>query len=226
MSTCAYDLRSIEVARDRTTVLRIEQLRIEAGKITCIVGPNGSGKSTLLHLLAFLGPPDAGTISFQGKLVDFNRDLTALRRRTTLVAQEPFVLQRSVRANLRYGLLQRGIRADDRIDDTLERVGLAGFASRHARRLSGGERQRVAIARAIVLDTEAILLDEPTASVDGTTRAAIEDIVRALASRGTTVVLSTHDLGQARRIGDEIVALEQGELASTALHSGTREEGR
>ncbi len=213
MSAAVYQLRSLAIDRERKTVLKIDRMDIGDGKVTCVIGPNGSGKSTLLHLLALLTRPSAGTMSFQGASVDFDSDLTELRRRTTLVAQEPLVFHRSVRANLRYGLRQRGGNPDDdkRIEKALSWVGLAGFASRPAMQLSGGERHRVAIARAIVLETDVVLLDEPTASVDQDTRSTIERIVRELASSGTSVVLSTHDLEQARRIGDEVIALESGE---------------
>ncbi len=216
MSAPTYQLRSLTADRAGTRVLQIEQATIRAGRVTCVVGPNGSGKSTLLQTLAFLAKPSGGKLSFQGEPIDFDRDLTGLRRRATLVAQDPLLFNRSVRNNLRYGLNQCGVRDDGRIDDALDRVGLAGFAGRNALQLSGGERQRVAIARAVVLDADAVLLDEPTASVDSRTRTMVEEIVRHLASRGATVVLSTHDLSQARTVGGEILVLEKGRIVDSA----------
>ncbi len=228
MSAAVYQLRSLVVDRERKTVLNIERIDISEGKVTCVIGPNGSGKSTLLQLLALLTRPSSGSISFQGAPVDFNSDLTDLRRRTTLVDQEPLVFHRSVRANLRYGLRQRGVAGgdDERIEKALSRVGLAGFASRPAMQLSGGERHRVAIARAIVLGTDVVLLDEPTASVDRDTRATIELIVSELASSGSSVILSTHDLEQARRVGDEVIALEGGEAVLPRLVPGSPDQKR
>src|SRR5207248_10646110 len=128
------------------------------------------------------------------------------------------MLRRSARANIRYALRSSGIGSAEqraRIGEVLALVGLEHIADRPARRLPGGEQQRLALARAMARDPAVLFLDEPTASLDPYATKAIEDVVRAVAARGIKVVISTHDLGQAKRIGGEIVLLHRGCLIET-----------
>jgi tungstate transport system ATP-binding protein len=137
-----------------------------------------------------------------------------------MVFQRPVMLRRSVRGNVEYGLKLAGIGGAERRAIALQRleaVGLAHLAERPARRLSGGEQQRVALARAWALDPEVLFLDEPTANLDPTATRMVEAIVTAMHASGTKIVMTTHDLGQARRLADEIVFLHRGRIVERAL---------
>jgi len=187
-------------------------LEIGSGAPTMLIGPNGSGKSSLIRLAMGLAPPSAGRLVWGG------RDDTDGRRRA-MVFQRPTMLRRSVVANVIYALAASGISRKARAEcaaDLLEDVGLEHLADRPARRLSGGEQQRLALARALARDPEVLFLDEPTASLDPAATKAVEDIVRAIASRGVKIVMATHDLGQARRLGSDIVFLVRGSVRERA----------
>ena len=211
-----YQLRDIQHRYGDRTVLDLPALDIQRGKILAIVGPSGSGKSTLLRLLQFLEAPTNGSISFDGDIID-GRAALDIRRRIATVFQHPALLDRSVYDNVAYGLRLRGQRdANERIMAALDRVGLREYARSRARTLSGGESQRVALARAIVLQPEALLLDEPTANLDPYNVSVIEDLIRSHGAM--TLVLVTHNIFQAKRLADRVGLLLGGrliELAST-----------
>jgi tungstate transport system ATP-binding protein len=136
-----------------------------------------------------------------------------------MVFQRPVMLRRSVLANAAYPLKLAGLPRAERLQRAraaLERVGLEALAGRPARRLSGGEQQRLALARASALDPEVLFLDEPCASLDPAATRAVEDIVLGIAARGTKVVMTTHDLGQARRLAGEVLFLHRGRLLERA----------
>ncbi|GMG83946.1 ATP-binding cassette domain-containing protein [Paralimibaculum aggregatum] len=186
-------------------------LEIREGRRTVIMGANGAGKSLLLRLLHGLIRPSAGTVLWQGRPLD-----RAARRAQAMVFQRPVMLRRSVRANLRFALAVRGLSGPERAER--ERAALASarleeLARRPARVLSGGEQQRLAVARALACEPELLLLDEPTASLDPASTMAIEEQLAEAHARGVTLVLVTHDLGQARRIGDDLVFLHAGRVA-------------
>jgi tungstate transport system ATP-binding protein len=204
-------LRDVSFAAGGVTILDRISLTLEAGKRTVILGPNGAGKSVLLRLCHGLLRPAAGTIEWRGA--------RARRRPDAMVFQRPVMLRRSVRANVEYGLKLAGIGKFDRravAMQRLEAVGLARLAARPARRLSGGEQQRVALARAWALDPALLFLDEPTASLDPGATRLVEAIVEAMRQAGTKIVMTTHDLGQARRLADEIVFLHRGRIVEHA----------
>ena len=186
-------------------------LRFEAGPPTLLIGPNGSGKTTLLRAAMGLLPPSNGLITWGG------REHSPPTRRA-IVFQRPTMLRRSAAGNVRYALaaadVPRGKR-DRRTADLLADVGLSGLERRPARRLSGGEQQRLALARSLARDPAILFLDEPTASLDPYATKAIEDIVRAVAAAGVKVVMSTHDLGQARRLAGDIVLLHRGRIVES-----------
>jgi tungstate transport system ATP-binding protein len=214
----SYRLRDVRVEYGTRCALDIASLELPAAGITAVVGPNGSGKSTLLRLLAFLLPPTTGRVELYGTTVERGaRDLTALRRQVTYVAQMPLLFRSSVRANVAYGLRARGEVAGERVDAALAAVGLQDFAERAAHRLSGGETQRVAIARALVIDPPALLFDEPTANLDRAAVPVVESLLRRLGEAGKTVVLTSHNLEQAYRISHRLVALAAGRIAPSPL---------
>ena len=187
-------------------------LEIGIGAPTMLVGPNGSGKSTLIRVAMGLSQPESGQITWGGRAETDGR-------RRAMVFQRPVMLRRSAAANIDYALAASGISRRARADcsvDLLEEVGLSHVAARPARRLSGGEQQRLALARALARDPEVLFLDEPTASLDPAATKAVEDIVRAVAARGVKIVMATHDLGQARRLGCDIVFLVRGRVCERA----------
>ena len=172
------------------------------------MGPNGAGKSLLLRLMHGMLTPTAGQVSWGGMpLTD------AVRKRQAMVFQSPVLLRRSVAANIRFALKLRKENTDQRALEILDRVGLASRAHQPARMLSGGEQQRLNLARALALEPDVLFLDEPTASLDPAATAAIENIVQKAHAGGTKIVYVTHDLGQARRLADDVVFLDRGRLA-------------
>ena len=192
-------------------ILESISLQFAAGPPTVLIGPNGSGKTTLLRLAMGLIEPTAGRVTHAGR----ERVPPTLR---AIVFQRPAMLRRSAAANLRYALNAAGVaRAEwpTRVPELLALVGLTGLGERPARKLSGGEQQRLALARALARDPEVLFLDEPTASLDPAATKAVEDVVRAVAARGIKVVMSTHDLGEARRLAGEIVLLHRGRVAES-----------
>jgi tungstate transport system ATP-binding protein len=210
VSDLPITLESVTIRARAATLLDNISLTVSAGAPTVLIGPNGAGKTTLLRAMAGLLRPAAGTISWAGRA-------NAPARRA-IVFQRPMMLRRSTAGNLRFALSAAGVprgQHDGRINELLAMVGLAGLERRPARRLSGGEQQRLALARALARDPSVLLLDEPTASLDPAATKSIEDIVRAITAGGTKVVMSTHGLGEARRLAGDIVFLHRGRLIET-----------
>ena len=211
-----YSVRGLSASFDGRTVLSVDSLDIEDGRVTVLVGENGSGKTTFLRLLNGLIAPAAGRIEYRGERV-YVTDSAARRVRseTVLVHQAPILFRGTVLQNVLYGLALRRVprpEAMRRASAALTRVGLRGFEHRQAASLSGGERQRVAIARGCVLEPNALLLDEPTANVDPDSRSLVEAIVREQAAAGATILLSTHTLELAYRLCDRLLHLEDGRI--------------
>ena len=178
-------------------------LEVEAGPSSVILGANGAGKSVLMRLMHGLLAPTAGTIRWNAK------------GRQAMVFQHPVMLRRSALANVVYALRLAG--EDERLAlAALREVGLAHLAHRPARVLSGGEQQRLALARAWALHPEVLFLDEPTASLDPSATREIEAIIRAFDASGTKIIMATHNLGQARRLADEVIYLHQGRVLERA----------
>jgi len=185
----------------------------DVGPRTVVLGPNGAGKSLLLRLCHGLLPPSAGTITWAGA------DPITARRCQAMVFQRPVLLRRSTAANIRYALRTQGIPRRQRraiVREALERAGLLSLAERPARVLSGGEQQRLALARAWALKPQVLFLDEPTASLDPAATRAVEALLDEIHRAGTKVIMTTHDLGQARRLADEILFLHHGRLVEHA----------
>src|SRR5215470_473773 len=187
-------------------------LTLAAGTPTVLVGPNGSGKTTLLRLAMGLRKPSRGRVTWGGRT-------DALPTRRAIVFQRPVMLRRSATGNIRYALKAAGVARSARATrsaELLALVGLAELGGRPARKLSGGEQQRLALARALAREPQVLFLDEPTASLDPAASKAVEDVIRAVAARGIKVVMATHNLGSARRLGGDIVLLHRGRIVETA----------
>lgn len=215
MTELPIDLDDVTIAVGNATMLDRVTLSIAAGPPTVLIGPNGAGKTTLLRAAMGLVAPARGTVTWQGR-----PHVPPVRR--AIVFQRPTMLRRTTSANIRYALQAARIARgghDDTIGRLLALVGLGHAADRPARRLSAGEQQRLALARALAREPDVLFLDEPTASLDPASTLAIEDIIRAVSQRGIKVVLSTHDLGEARRLAGEIVLLHRGRIVETSAAS-------
>ncbi len=186
-------------------------LLVPSATLTVVLGPNGAGKSVLLRLAHGLIAPTSGTVLWGAEPIG-----DAVRRRQAMVFQKPVLLRRSVAANLDYAIRERGSAARARREELLSMVGLSAFARQPARRLSGGEQQRLALARALATNPQVLLLDEATANLDTASVAMIETILRHVRAKGTKIIMVTHDLGQARRLADDIVFMHRGRVAEQA----------
>lgn len=202
-------LDDVRMRGGKVTILDGVSLTISSGAPTVLIGPNGSGKTTLLRVLMGLLTPTSGRVTWGGRE-------NAPPEKRAIVFQRPVMLRRSAEANVRYAL---GRDDPARVAELLVLVGLSGLERRPARRLSGGEQQRLALARALAREPELLLLDEPAASLDPAATKAIEDTVRAVAARDVKVVMSTHDLGQAKRLAADIVLLHRGRVIETGAAS-------
>jgi len=197
------------VAGGRVILDRVSA-QIAAGPSTVILGANGAGKSVLMRLMHGLLSPANGAVRWAS---------ASTERKQAMVFQRPVLLRRSALANVTYALKLAGVPRAERERlalEALDSVGLAALASRPARVLSGGEQQRLALARAWALHPEVLFLDEPTASLDPTATREIERVIQAFDAAGTKIVMATHNLGQARRLADEVLFLHQGRLVERA----------
>jgi tungstate transport system ATP-binding protein len=198
-------------------VLRECSFRFDSGRTYALQGPNGVGKSTFFRIAALLEPPDAGEVRYGDKGVTLPHDLH-LRRRITLLLPQTGVFNTSVFHNVAYGLKIRGRPApevEDRVNQVLDRVGLIHKQRQNALDLSSGETKRLGLARALVIEPEVLLLDEPTANLDPENAEVIEQIIlnRKTAAQSTIIVV-THDLAQARRLGDHLLVMDNGRIHS------------
>ena len=201
------DARGLGIRFGDVQALRDVDLAIEAGRHIAVLGANGSGKSVLLRTLHGLLVPTTGTITFAGH--------AERPRSQAMVFQRPVMLRRTALANVEYALGINGTAPADREQlarRAIARVGLSHIARRQARALSGGEQQRIALARAWALEPALLFLDEPTSSLDPAAAGEVERIVQEIHAAGTTVVMTTHNLGLARRFADEIFFLDAGRL--------------
>ena len=199
-------------AGERLIIDRVSA-EIAAGPSTIVLGANGAGKSVLMRLMHGLLMPTAGEIAWN------ESDPERRRRRQAMVFQRPVLLRRSALANVAYALKVARVPHGERerlAVEALESVGLMQLAQRPARVLSGGEQQRLALARAWALHPEVLFLDEPTASLDPSATREIERVIRAFDAAGTKIIMATHNLGQVRRLGDEVLYIHQGRLVERA----------
>jgi tungstate transport system ATP-binding protein len=201
--TQVFNLQGIGVRFGQVHALSDCSLRIKAGERLALVGSNGSGKSTLLRTLNGLVRPASGSLQ---------HDVEA---RQAMLFQRPYMLRTSVLNNVALGLWLGGVRwADAKANAlaALERVGLESLATRNAKALSGGQQQRVALARAWALRPQVLLLDEPTASLDPSAKREVERLMAEFADAGMTLIFSSHNLGQVKRLASRVIYLEHGRL--------------
>lgn len=210
-----YQITNLKKNYQDRCVLDIPELNVIKGEFLALVGPSGAGKSTLLRLLNFLEFPTEGQIEFEGQTFQNGTEMPIVQRRqVTTVFQRPLLLNRSVRDNISFGLHLHHREAGQRITDPfLARVGLERLADQSARTLSGGEAQRVALGRAIALRPDVLLLDEPTANLDPANVSLVEQIITQLnRNEGTTIIMVTHHIFQARRLSHRTGFLLDGKI--------------
>ena len=211
MSVLPLSLRDVTVRRAGRAILGPLSLTIDAGGPLVVLGPNGSGKSTFLRVCHGITRATSGTQSWAVERSE--ADLAQ-----AFVFQTPILLRRTALENVTYPLALRGVAkrdAETRACDMLASVGLSEMASLRASDLSGGEKQKLALARALVIRPKVLFLDEPTASLDGRATREIETILAKATNGGTKLVMATHDLGQARRLAQEVVFLLNGQIVET-----------
>ncbi len=215
----AIELRGVWHAYpgSRRWALEGVDLEIREGRILAVVGPNGSGKTTMLRLAGTLYRPTRGTVRLWGS--DFwasdGSQRLRLRRLVVYVHEKPVLVRGTALHNVAYGLLLRGYPSEEALErarSVMERMGVAGLASRERGQLSAGEAQLVSILRAVAAEPRVLLLDEPTAHLDLEKRRRLASLLRELRDRGMGVVVATHDYLLARRVADEAVVLEEGRI--------------
>ena len=202
-------LEGVTFAAGGRFILDAVDLVLEAGPRSLILGPNGAGKSVLMRICHGLLAPTSGQVRWA------HPERPGEPRRQAMVFQRPVLLRRSVLGNLTFALAVAGVPRSERASRAraaLDRVGLRALEHRQARVLSGGEQQRLALARAWMLRPDVLFLDEPTANLDPGATREIESIVQSIHAAGTKIVMITHNLGQARRLADEIVFVDRGRI--------------
>lgn len=205
-------LQAAGVRLGMTQALRDVTLTLHRGDRLALVGSNGSGKTTLLRLLHGVIDPQQPGQRMTSPLQPEGRAAVG-----AMVFQHPFFLRLSARRNLALALWLRGVPGPERAERVrlaLQRVGLESMAERPAHALSGGQQQRLALARAWALQPDILFLDEPTASLDPSAKREVETLIADFARDGVTLVMSTHNLGQAKRLATRVAHLEGGRLAT------------
>lgn len=201
-------VKGASVRRGRKLLVGPLDLVLDAPGITMVIGPNGAGKTSLLRMLHGIARLGSGSIRWAC-------DDTEARRRQAFVFQSPIIMRRSVLGNLAYPLRLTGLsraEAYAKATQAALEVGLQKMLDRPAPFLSGGERQKLALARALITAPDLLFLDEPCASLDGRATREIETILTRTAAAGTGLIMSTHDMGQARRLATDVLFLLNGQI--------------
>jgi molybdopterin-binding protein len=218
--TALAELKNLTKTYGNRTALDDVTLQIEEGEILGLLGPNGSGKTTLLKILAFLEKPESGEIRFQGETAT-DKNAERMRLRSAMVFQRTLLFSNSVYYNVAYGLKMRKLSQNtikEEVKKALRLVKLEGFEKRSAKKLSGGEQQRVALARALVLKTNLLLLDEPTANLDPKNAQIIEEVIGTVnCELKTTIVMATHNMFQAKTLPQRIALISDGKISEIGV---------
>lgn len=201
------NIQNVMVEYNGRKVLDVENLCFGEGRVYCILGLNGSGKSTLLNCLA-------GLESYKGKIIYNEKStISEMRPKISIMLQKPYMFNDSVHENIGCGLKFRKIDKEiinRKISEYQKNFELSDLMNKNAKSLSGGETSKVALLRCAVLETEVILLDEPTASMDIESTVKAEKLIKSMASNNRTVIIVTHDLYQAERISDYVIFMDKG----------------
>jgi tungstate transport system ATP-binding protein len=218
-NSIAIEAKSLTIVLGGQKIIDVPSFQVRTGESLMIIGPNGSGKTTLLMSLALLLKPSSGQIIYYGEVVRDNRQILALRRRISVVFQEPLLLSGTVWDNVTLGLKLRSVKKEEikpRVEKWLKRFGVIDLAKRQARTLSGGEAKRVSLARAFALDPEVIFLDEPFTALDSPTRQKLlEDFESVLRETRVTTVMVTHERNEALALGDRTAVIMKGSIVQT-----------
>jgi molybdopterin-binding protein len=214
--TALVELKNLTKCFGNITALDDITLQIQEREILALLGPNGSGKTTLLKILAFLEKPTSGEIKFQGQTVS-GKIAERMRLQSVMVFQKTLLFNTTVFNNVAYGLKIRKISKniiEEEVMKALKVVKLEGYEKRSAKKLSGGEQQRVALARALILKTKLLLLDEPTANLDPKNASIIEEVIATVNRElGTTIVIATHNMFQAKNLPHRIALMNDGKIS-------------
>lgn len=211
--TDIIELRKVTKEYGSITALDDVNLRVESGEALVLVGPNGSGKTTILRIMTGIETPTQGEVYFQGAKTDTNN--SQLTKNITMVFQKTVMFSGTVFDNVAYGLKLRRLSRSQMaatVKEALKTVKLEGFEERSAKRLSGGEQQRVAIARALALNTQILLLDEPTANIDPKNASIIENVLQTISRQKKTIIIATQNMAQAKNLANRVAVLNRGRI--------------
>ena len=200
-------ISNLSIILGKTKILNQINCKIKNKSIVAVLGPNGAGKSMFLKTINGLIGIDSGKIFFNSKEINDH-----IRKEIAMVFQKPILLRRTVIENMKFILKKKNKHSNLKIHTLLKRVGLGIYMDRPARLLSGGEKQRLSLARALLINPSLLLLDEPTTNLDPYSIKLIEDIVLDENKKGKTIILTTHDMGQAKRLAKEILFFNKGKL--------------
>lgn len=216
MDRPVLEVKNLKHHYDGRIVLEIEELKIYSGETLALLGPNGAGKSTLLRMINLLELPNQGDIFVFGKKAASHQERLAIRRKMTMVFQEPLLFDTSVYQNVAYGLKVRGFSAKtikEKVSKVLEQLNLIHLASNLGSTLSSGEAKKVALARALVLEPKIFFLDEPLSSLDTLSKENfLKELVQILKVRNFTSVYVTHDPYEVQVLADRVAIMEQGKI--------------
>ena len=200
-------ISNLSIILGTTKILNQVNCKIKNKSIIAVLGPNGAGKSMFLKTINGLIGIDSGKIFFNSKEINDH-----IRKEIAMVFQKPTLLRRTVLENMKFVLKKKNKLSNLEITKLLQRVSLDTFKDKTARLLSGGEQQRLSLARALLINPSILLLDEPTANLDPYSLNLIEEIILDENKKGKTIIFTTHDMGQAKRLGKEILFFNKGKL--------------
>ena len=200
-------ISNLSLLLGKTKILDKIKCKIHNKSIIAVLGPNGAGKSLFLKTINGLTPVESGKIKFNSKEINYQ-----IRKEIALVFQKPTLLRRTVLENMQFVLEKKNKLSNLEIMNHLQKVGLDTYKHKPARLLSGGEQQRLSLARALLINPSLLLLDEPTANLDPYSLNLIEEIILDENKKGKTIILTTHDMGQAKRLAKEILFFDKGKL--------------